>query len=599
MNYLVLDFETSFAADYTLRTMTTEAYVRDPRFQALLLGVVTDMGVKKWIGHEDIPDYLADIDWKNTCVIAHHAQFDGLILAHHYGVTPAQWVCTMSMARMALGPNQSVALAALSKRYGFPEKTVPYDLFKGRRWEHMDPVLRNALGEGCIHDCELTAQLYVELAKTFPKCEYPVVDMTVRMFTEPVLVGDQPLLQKLQQDEFFRKGERMVNLGVNAKQLQSAIQFVELLEAEGVEVAVKTTPAGNTAPAIAKSDYFMQDLLDHESERVRELVEARLDVKSTIDETRAGRLLHMAERGPMCIYLNYCGAQNTLRWSGGDKVNFQNLKRSGEIRKALMAPEGHDLVVGDCSQIECRLLNMLAGQNSVIDAFREKRDIYSELATTFYGRSITKENKAERGTGKQLELSCGYGSGASTIQVTARRGTYGPPVMLTMEEATRARDVYRMTHPAVVNLWREAEQVLHWLESGMVESYWRIFEIRDQKIYHPNGTWLDYSGLKWDQAERQFTRTTRRGTSKMYGAKLVENVIQWIARLVMSEAMVRLVARGLRPVNTTHDELMLVVPKPYGPQTLEILLSELRQAPAWMPDIPLDAEGFHADRYEK
>jgi DNA polymerase len=149
-----------------------------------------------------------------------------------------------------------------------------------------------------------------------------------------------------------------------------------------------------------------------------------------------------------------------------------------------------------------------------------------------------------------------------------------------------------------VKLWREADQVLNWLTTG-VRAQWRMFEIEDQRIYHSGGTWLDYTGLHWDGAEQQYVRTTRRGTAKMYGAKLVENVVQWIARLAVSEAAVRLTDMDLRPVNTTHDELMLVVPGAEGQQALDALLAELRRAPTWMPEIPFDAEGGFAERYTK
>lgn len=597
MQFLVLDFETYFdRKDFTLSKMTTEAYVRDPRFQALCLGVHTETGESFSVPRESIQSYLNTVDWSQTCVTAHHAHFDGLILSHHYNVRPAQWICTLSMARMVLGPNQSVSLANLCERFGLAEKSVPYEAFEGKRWENLPPHLRELLMEGSAQDCKLTWELFKILRETFPRVEYPVVDMTVRMFTEPRLLGDTVALAKLQADEWTRKGEQLVHLDVTAAQLQSTEKFCALLEAEGVEIVTKTTNTGNVVPAIAKTDYFMQELLDDPDPRVRGLAEARLDVRSTIDETRAGRLLHMARRGPLTVYLNYCGAQNTMRWSGGDKVNFQNFPRGGGIRKALRAPPGHQLVVGDASQIECRLLNALAGQNSILEAFRAKRDIYSELASQFYGRTITKADKEERQMGKVLELQSGFGSGAATIQRSMRRAPV--PVLLSDEEALRARDVYRASHPAVVNLWREAETVLSWLANG-TEGGWRIFEIRDKKVYHPNGTWLDYEGLEWRSDTQEYRRVTRRGTSKMYGAKLVENVIQWIARLAISEAAVRLVQMGLRPVNTTHDELMMIVPTEYASQALDVLLAEISRTLPWLPEAPLDAEGFFAERYEK
>src|SRR5262249_24995951 len=152
----------------------------------------------------------------------------------------------------------------------------------------------------------------------------------------------------------------------------------------------------------------------------------------------------MAKRGRMPVYLRYCGA-HTTRWSGGDKTNWQNLRRGGRLRKTVKASRGATLAVVDSSQIECRILNEFAGQEDVIEKFRTGADPYIGIASQAYGRAITKEDKAERGTGKQLELSCGYGAGAATIQKTARLGTYGPPVHIDIETAERWKHLYRDT----------------------------------------------------------------------------------------------------------------------------------------------------------
>src|SRR6266851_7248699 len=120
----------------------------------------------------------------------------------------------------------------------------------------------------------------------------------------------------------------------------------------------------------------------------------------------------------------------------------------------------------DLSQIECRILNTVAGQWDVVEKFRQGKDLYSELASQFYGFPVTKAQAAERGTGKQLELSCGYGAGGPTIVRTARAGTYGPPVHLSDEQGLAARDLYRGTHPAVVNLWKTGEKFLWHLLNG-------------------------------------------------------------------------------------------------------------------------------------
>jgi hypothetical protein len=158
----------------------------------------------------------------------------------------------------------------------------------------------------------------------------------------------------------------------------------------------------------------------------------------------------------------------------------------------------------DFSQIECRLLNTVAGQWDIVEKFRRGVDLYSELATQFYGFPVDRSKPAQRGTGKQLELSCGYGAGGATIVRTARAGTYGPPVYLTEPEGVAARDLYRRTHPAVTRLWKDADDIILPALNRKLELNWPLspkgcsLTIKDGRVFHPCGLWLDYTSLVTD-----------------------------------------------------------------------------------------------------
>ena len=208
-NYVVniwcLDFETFFSDDYTLKKLTTEEYIRDPRFEALMLAVRNPRGETFWVAQEKIATFLAQIDWSQDAILCHHAHFDGLILSHHFGVRPRMWFDTLSMARLVLGNHHTVALGALAHHYGLADKSVPYELFKGRRWDDIDDLLRQSLGAGACHDVALTWDIFSRLTQGFPEEEYAVIDATVRMFTEPVLAGDAQALEAVQQEEQNRK----------------------------------------------------------------------------------------------------------------------------------------------------------------------------------------------------------------------------------------------------------------------------------------------------------------------------------------------------------------------------------------------------------
>lgn len=592
-----LDFETFFSDDYTLKKSTTESYIRDPRFESLLLGVKDPSGQRYWVPQPEIPAFLASVDWSKAAIMAHHAQFDGLILAHHYGVKPALHLCTLSMGRLTLGNHLSVGLDALAMHYGLQGKTVPYQAFKGKHWSEIAGTpLEQELGHGCLHDIDLMDGIFGELSKDFPAEEYHVIDLTIRMFTEPTLRGDMDLLGKVWISEEKRKATMLQDIGVSADQLQSAEQFADLLRAEGVEPATKDGKHGPIY-AFAKTDDFMRDLLESDDQRLSDLATARLGVKSTIDQTRAEALGNAASRGALPVYLRYAGA-HTTRWAGGDNSNFQNFRRGGDLRKSIMAPPGCKLVVLDLSQIEARILAVVAGQWDLVEKFRNGEDPYVGIASEFYGKEVTKAMPLERGTGKQLVLSCGYGSGAATIKQTAKKGQYGPPVILTDERAEEAKELYRTRNPAIVRYWRDAGNMLNVL-SARFDRGWGCMEIRNKRIILPNGAPIIYDTLEWDPELTNWKYRTRRGWTKIWGSKLVAETTQALARVVASQAMLRIKAAGIWLAWCTHDDIVAVVPDAHAQAAYDYMLQEMKRPPAWLPELPLDAEGFIGDRYAK
>jgi len=599
MNIVTLDFETYFDRDYTLRKMTTESYIRDPRFQVLGCGVrYTNGDLQFFPDPDEFLHHMRD-EPENFAVLCHHAHFDGLILSHHYGVKPRAWLDTLSMARLLLGNHLSVGLDNVARHFGLSGKTIDYKSFEGKAWGQLDGATRQALAAGCLHDVELTWRIFNLLAKEFPREEYAVVDLTVRLFTEPTLIGDIEALGKVWTDEAKRKRELLQQLGVDADSLQSAAKFTALLAQEGIEVPTKEGKNGPT-PCVAKTDQFMKDLLEHDNPIVRSLAEARLGVRSTTDQTRAERLGYMANRGAMPVYLSYAGA-HTTRWAGGDKVNWQNLRRGGALRKAIAPPEGYLIIKADKSQVECRFLNYLAGQMDVIEKFRNREDIYAQLATQFYGREITRADTSERGVGKQLELSCGYGAGAGTIQATAARGTYGPPVKLSDHEALAARDLYRSTHPHVVDYWKQAEWAMQRMADGLAFS-WSKFHFKDGKVWLPNGAPLLYPEMRWgpiDDGEPCWSYLTRKGRKRVWGGFFVENLVQAISRVDISQTLLRIRKRApaARLVNLEHDASVYVDKIENAEQTAKIVEEEFSRSPVWLPDLPLSCDVYIGERY--
>ncbi len=606
MNIITLDFETRFDSDYSLKKLTTEAYVRDVRFEVLGCGIRWPDGASQWLTHEQAKKVFAAIDWSRVVTLAHHSHFDLLVLNHVYNVRPRLILDTLSMARMVLGTATSLSLESLATRYGLPAKSVPYNLFKGKRWADLTPAEQDALAKGCLHDVDLTWRIFLELSRDFPEGEYPVVDATVRMFTEPSLEGDRGLLGKIWTDEQERKSNLLAELGLGPDDLQSSQRFAGLLRAAGVEPDTKPSPAdpGRRTYAFAKTDDFMRGLAEEDSE-AGDLARARLGIKSSIVQTRAERLGDMSTRGPLCIYLAPYAA-HTLRWGGGDKTNFQNFPRKGDMRKAIVAPNGYLLAKADASQIECRLLNMLAGQWDVIELFRNGEDPYIGGASMFYNEPVYKpakddprraEMEAKRGLGKQMELSGGYGSGADTFKATAKKGTYGPPIILTDEEALRARDLYRRMHKSVVDYWGTADWLMPILASKG-EAEWGPMMLRNKRIYLPGGTWLNFDSLEWDQDSQNWRYQTRAGWQKIWGSSLVAETTQALARVLTARVIAEARRNGLKVVWTTHDDVVLLVKDDgQAETTLEWLKAEMVRVPEWLPELPLAVEGELVERY--
>lgn len=590
--------------------MSTEHYIRDPRFEAHGCAVKLSPDLPaKWWDRGELPQLFSEVDWSTKAILCHHAQFDGLILSHHYGVRPRFWLDTLSMARLLLGNHLSVSLDAVRKHFGIPAKLTPYNLFRGKHWSELDSAVKKMVADGACDEVESVFRIFCLLGKDFPREEYAIVDMVVKMFTQPVLGADVGMLRDIWRAEAVAKQARAAALAVDEAELRSADRFADLLRAAGVEPEVKNSPTdpGRQIWAFAKTDPFMESLLDHDDERVRALAEARIGAKATTLQTRAATLGGMLRRGDLCVYKHYCGA-HTTRMSGGDGTNFENLKSDAEvpageptIRRAIKAPPGWVLVKPDASQIECRLLNFVAGQDDKVEEFRQGKDPYVGVASAFAGFPVTKaEHPALRQAGKVVELQAGYQSGAAKIQGTLR---IKAKIIVDLPTAERWKKGYRDTHPAVEHLWRTAGRMIARIAGGDPLA-WGPSVVRDGAVWLPNGCAMRYPDLQWHvptDEEREklapfkwdgFWRyRSRKGWVELYGGKLVENWIQGLARVVVFQAAARIAAAGHRIVNTEHDSLWILLP---GDARLEhnkqAILAEMSREPVWLPGIPLAAE---------
>lgn len=620
---LTIDFETFWSDDYTLKKLSTEEYVRDPRFKAHGAAVKYGKEASRWLTGSRLPAFLAGVPWDETALLCQHAQFDGLILSHHYDVKPALYLDTLSMSRMAL-PRQRHSLEQLAIHFDLPPKGN--GLAQTKNILVLPDWMEEQLGAYSCHDADLTREIFARLLTSIPPSELDIIDQTIRLFTEPRLVLDRPRARALLAKVIRSKRSALQRLGVEKEELSSTDKFAALLDDRfGIAVEMKHGKPHKDGtvkliPALAKTDQFMKALLDDENPDVQALAALRLKVKSTLEETRLRRLIAMHSRGTLPVYLNFAGA-HTFRWSGGDKMNWQNFPRGSELRKCIKAPDGYVIVVADLSQIEARMLNCLAGQWDILALF-ESGDPYSVLASKFFGRFVDrKKNPEDKGAGhvgKVGELGLGYGMGAWKLRATLRQGAMGgAPVKIDMDTATTWVAAYRESHKKVTEYWGQAETAIQLLYDRQENYPWGPMVIDRGYIRLPNGTALDYTGIvreegEWRMRDRQqrLVLNAYGAPVRLYGGLMTENVDQALSRVVMSQAM-PLIAQRYPIVMTTHDELATLarVEEAYDPdprtgkmrrhKALDFMIETMTRRPTWLPMIPLAAEGAFDACYSK
>ena len=642
---LCIDFETRWdSKEYTLSKMTTEEYIRDERFMAFG-ACVHELGSDApimWVRGPDLHQYFSGIDWSKTAVLAHNAQFDVSILSWVYGAHPCFVFDSLSMARALRGVEVGNSLARLANDFGLPEKGRAVYSTDGR--SELDTATEAELAEYCKHDVFLCEEVFRRLVRQYPTSELRLIDMTLKMYTNPTLELDKEMLQEALNDERTKREALLNRIGVDEASLASNPQFAKVLESLGVPAPTKVSKTtGKQTLALAKNDALFQQLLNSTNEDVALLCEARLKVKSTTERTRAQRFLDIANRGQLPVPLSYYGALSG-RWtaSKGSAINMQNLKRGSFLRKAIMAPEGHSLVVGDLSQIEPRVLAWLADYDDMLDIFRAGGDPYAAFGAQMFNiPGLTKESHPDlRQSAKSALLGCGYGLGWASFAAQLLVGFLGAPpqrydkafakklgvdktyverfidwqdnvdkmleiphtctddeLLTHCVAAKKIIDIYRATAYPVVGFWEMCSSLLvSALYEGRAHTH-KCITFRKEEIVLPNGMSLRYPNLRQEKDKDGKTNWVygEDGT-KLYAGKITNNIVQGTARIVMTDGMLR-VAKRYPIAGTVHDELIAVVPEAEAADAKTWVLAQMTMEPKYMPGIPLDADGGHHRRY--
>jgi DNA polymerase len=664
---LVLDFETYFDRQYSLRRMSIPEYIHDARFDVQGLAVRHPTGRAEF--RPDVQAALGELTdqygprLEQVTVVMHNAYFDAAVLAWRYGLQPPVILDTMLMAHHVYGPKQdgggSASLKDLATRFGLAAKG-DLDFMAGV--QHPTPGQLDELARYAVNDAEITFRIAERLRPrmTNPRVELPLIAHTVRLFTERQLSVDLGRIAVVEQLVRGHVNASIAATGATAQQISGNATFRTLLEdalaATGRAVPLKPGKL-RSIPALAKSDGAMQALLADPDERVRRLARARLD-KGSADATlsRLAKLGQMSTaRGALAggggttlpVHLVYCGA-HTGRFAAAGGFNLQNLPAPGraqsdherqvatELRRCLRAVPGHKLVSVDASQIECRVLAWLAGQQDILDCFAQGRDLYSEFAAGTLGLEIRKPRAGDgpevsarlttlRQVGKEAVLGLGFQMGVEKFVERLRANPAVAALFAGGVLSDRAcADLvygYRGRYPGIEAFWRACDSgfrdamqhgtggagpialraegdgdggtdLVARLPSGRELRYPAV------RTEPPSGPkyYIDRDGRRacFQPIEPQlvYGRGSRIST---YGGKITENFVQAVARDILAEAILRLERAGWPVFLHVHDEVVLQVPAERASACSEAAHAALSTPPSWAAGLVLGAEGRVTD----
>ena len=261
MNLITIDYETFYGPDYTLSSMTTEDYIRDPRFEVILVSVQVNKGDAQWFSGtmKQTGEWLSQFKLSQNALLAHNMSFDGLILQHHFGIIPALYLDTRLMAQAKFKPYTGSASLKACMAYaglGLEKGDEVHNMFGRSRASLSREELEKYAGY-CCNDVICTSALFSYLASDYPREELKVIDLTLRMYLEPVFELDTKVLAEHLQEVTAKKEALLQRVFSVCSQddLMSNQKFAKLLEGYGIDPPMKTSPtSGKPTYAFAKAD---------------------------------------------------------------------------------------------------------------------------------------------------------------------------------------------------------------------------------------------------------------------------------------------------------------------------------------------------------
>lgn len=573
-----IDFETYYTAQYSVKTMGTQAYANSPEFKCLLVGA-SDVKNSWSAAPADFDwDPVNGMDW-----VSHNREFDqavferlksdGIVPKH---IAPKAWYCSAAIAAYRQFPRalNACSEAVLGNKLN---KTVR-KLFRKNQDFSQNPEAK-AYVEA---DARASAQIFGKLTHLWPERERKLYDITCEMCAKGVFIDRE-------------KVEASINkLKESLENLTGALPFQPSGSPKKFKEACRKNGLAYPDSTDAKSPEFMAWASKNPDSLALKWIQTMQEIRSLnrLLKTFKSILRRVQSNNRMPYDLKYCGA-NTGRWSGGGGLNMQNLNSSSiegiNLRHMITAPPGKTLAILDFAQIEPRVLLHLAGDTATLQRIRGGEDLYEAHAreTMDYNdpRPLEEVNPNMRKLAKARVLGLGYGCGKERF-VEVAKSMAG--LELTLDQAAATVDNYRRTNTKITALWNR---------------YDAEFKAHHGKHYYlalPRSSQDPTRKLIYRNVDAHAGVATVAGEeTRLYGGKLVENLTQATARDILAEAWIRCYDDGFKPILSIHDELVFELDEDKAEEQLRQIVRLMEQPVDWAPEIPLKVKGTLSRHYKK
>lgn len=665
METIHLDFETF--AEPKIGKVGAHIYLGHPSLLVLCAAFAVGGGpVQLWLPGDDLP-----FCFRNPALYrwaAFNAQFERLVwvnaMAKQYGCPgiPLQnWDCVAARSRAAGLPGN---LARAAKALGLPiekddeGRRIMLQLSQPRRPSKNNPDTRWLPAtapekfEKLYAYCKRDVEVEREISQAIPSLSGPEklvwqLDQQINDRGVPIDVRTCKAAIRLEADYQARRLARLAELTdgqvTSGKQVQAMLTW---LNSHGVDIdnlraqTVQTELQKDHSPEALEVLKIRQETARAATAKLQAMI-AQTDATGPSPRVRGAHLYYGAHTGrwagrglqpqnmfrgelvpaeiPYAIQYIHRGAIDRIQRLWGRLDTFL----ASLVRSMICAEESHTFLVIDYSQIEARVLAWLAGEDELIESFRQGRDVYSEFISKIYGRTITKADKAERFLGKTAVLGLGYGMGAAKFQATCEAQQPVDELL-----AIKIVNTYRKAYKGIKALWRMVNQAAidattmgkavrvgdlrfdtsdRWLRVRLpskrhihyIDPQVRIQTIPARTIKDEDGkeTYIEAKDVQvlTYMAENSLTKKWQRHAT--YGGKLVENIVQATARDFLVHGMQQLEAVGIPVIMHVHDEVVCEVQE----STVSLKQAEacLTRQPSWGKGCPIAVEGFESRRFRK